>query len=57
MTLRKAAPRPAEGNILYNRLLREQLVRRNQEIAQQNVTRRKQVELSVALLPKPSAGR
>ena len=57
MTLRKPAPRPAEGNILYNRLLHEQLARRNQEIAQQNVTRRKQVELSVAALPKPSGGR
>ena len=33
MTLRKPAPRPAQGNILYNRLLREQLVRRNTEIA------------------------
>jgi hypothetical protein len=57
MTLRKPAPRPAEGNILYNRLLREQVTRRNQEVAQQNVARRKQVELSVVPLPKPSAGR
>src|SRR2546430_5581437 len=37
MTLRKPAPRPAEGNILYNRLLREQLVQRNADIARENV--------------------
>ncbi|HYK82349.1 MAG TPA: hypothetical protein VEU55_04330 [Gemmatimonadales bacterium] len=57
MTLRKPAPRPAEGNILYNRLLREQLARRNEEIAKENVTRRQQVQLSVVPLPKPSGGR
>lgn len=58
MTLRKPAPRPARGNILYNRLLREQLVRRNSEIARENVTRRQQVEISVVPLPKaPGGGR
>lgn len=57
MTLRKPAPRPAQGNILYNRLLREQLARRNQEIAKENVQRRQQVQLSVAPLPKPGATR
>src|SRR5207253_11150519 len=31
MTLRKPAPRPAEGNILYNRLLKEQIARRNSD--------------------------
>src|SRR2546428_4993631 len=39
MTLRKPAPRPAEANILYNRLLREQIARRNADIAKENVTR------------------
>lgn len=57
MTLRKPAPRPAQGNILYNRLLREQLARRNSEIARENVARRQQVELTVVPLPKPGAGR
>jgi len=52
MTLRKPAPRPAEGNILYNRLLREQIARRNADIAKENVTRRQQVELTVVPLPK-----
>jgi hypothetical protein len=57
MTLRKPAPRPAEGNILYNRLLREQLVRRNQEIVKENVARRQQVQVTVVPLPKPLGGR
>jgi hypothetical protein len=47
MTLKKPAPQPARGNILYNRLLREQISRRNAEIAQENVRRRQQVALSV----------
>jgi hypothetical protein len=47
MTLRKPAPRPALGNIQYNRLLREQLARRNTEIAQQNTQLRRQVQLTV----------
>lgn len=54
MMLRKPASQPAEGNILYNKLLREQIARRNQDIAQQNVTRRQQVQLTVVPLPKPS---
>lgn len=45
--LRKPAPQPARGNILYNRLLREQLARRNAEIAQDNLRRRQQVALRV----------
>ncbi len=52
MTLRKPAPRPAQANILYNRLLRDQIARRNAEIAQENVTRRQQVELSVVPLSR-----
>jgi hypothetical protein len=46
-TLKKPAPQPARANILYNRLLREQLARRNQEIARDNVARRQQVEIRV----------
>lgn len=54
MTLRKPAPRPAAANILYNRLLRDQIARRNQDIEKENVTRRQQVQLTVAPLSKPS---
>ena len=57
MTLRKPAPRPAEGNILYNRLLREQLVQRNADIAKENVKRRQQVALRVVPLPKAGGAR
>src|SRR6058998_1521173 len=46
MTLKKPAPQPARGNILYNQLLREQIARRNTEIAQENTRRRQQVALS-----------
>ena len=56
MTLRKPAPRPVEGNIQYNRLLREQLAQRNAEITKENVERRRQVTLAVAPLPT-AAGR
>lgn len=47
MMLKKPAPRPALGNIQYNRLLKEQLARRNTDIAQQNAQLRRQVQLSV----------
>ena len=50
--LRKPAPQPARGNILYNRLLREQLARRNAEIAQDNIRRRQQVALRVVAMPR-----
>lgn len=50
MTLKKPAPQPARANILYNNLLREQLARRNQEIARENVSRRQQVELTATPL-------
>jgi hypothetical protein len=56
MTLRKPAPRPAAANILYNRLLRDQIARRNQEIERENVARRQQVQLTVVALPKPTGG-
>ena len=57
MTLRKPAPRPAEGNILYNRLLKEQIARRNTDIAKENVTRRQQVQLTIVPLSKSGAPR
>src|SRR5207237_8012803 len=52
MMLRKPAPRPAEANILYNRLLRDQIARRNQDIAKENVGRRRQVQVTVTPVPK-----
>jgi hypothetical protein len=60
MTLRKPAPQPARGNILYNSLLREQIARRNTEIAQENTRRRQQVALTVApvaAVTRPGGGR
>ncbi len=57
MMLRKPAAQPAEANILYNRLLRDQLARRNEEIARDNVARRRQVQLTVVALPKPAGPR
>lgn len=47
MTLKKPAPRPALGNIQYNKLLREQLARRNADITQQNSQLRRQVQITV----------
>jgi hypothetical protein len=46
-TVKKPAPVPAEANILYNSLVREQLARRNSEIAAENAARRRQVKLAV----------
>lgn len=57
MTLKKPAPQPARGNILYNQLLREQIARRNTEIAQENVRRRQQVAVSVVPIARPGGGR
>ena len=57
MTLKKPAPQPARGNILYNSLLREQIARRNVEIAQENTRRRQQVALSVVPLPRAGGAR
>ena len=51
MMLKKPSAVPAQGNILYNRLLDEQLVRRNADIAQQNVALRRQVRLTVTPIP------
>jgi hypothetical protein len=47
LSLRHPDPRPSETNILYNRLLRDLLTRRNQEIAQENSVRRSRVLLTV----------
>jgi hypothetical protein len=57
MTLKKPAPQPARGNILYNSLLREQIARRNTEIAQENTRRRQQVALTVAPVARAGAAR
>ena len=57
MTLRKPAPQAARGNILYNRLLRDQIARRNTEIAQENTRRRQQVALTVVPLSRPGVVR
>src|SRR5437667_261795 len=57
MTLRRPAPRPAEGNILYNRLLTEQIARRNADIAKENVARRQQVQLTIGPSLKTGAPR
>jgi hypothetical protein len=57
MTLKKPAPQPARGNILYNQLLRDQIARRNTEIAQENTRRRQQVALGVAPVARAGAPR
>jgi hypothetical protein len=46
---------PAHANILYNSLVREQLARRNAEIAVENTKRRRQVKLGI--VPQPVAAR
>lgn len=48
---KKPAAVPAPANILYNSLVREQLARRNAEIATENETRRRQVRLEI--FPEP----
>ncbi|HEX6058161.1 MAG TPA: hypothetical protein VFZ11_04005 [Gemmatimonadaceae bacterium] len=49
-TIRRPAPVPAAANIRYNALVREQLARRNAEIAAENARRRQQVLLTIAPL-------
>ncbi len=51
MMLKKPSPVPAQGNILYTRLLDEQLIRRNSDIATQNIALRRQVRLTVTPIP------
>ena len=57
MTFKKPAPQPSRGNLMFNQLLREQVGRRNQEIARDNALRRQQVQITVAPLPRPGAAR
>ncbi|HXQ30224.1 MAG TPA: hypothetical protein VN848_13260 [Gemmatimonadales bacterium] len=52
MTLRHPTPQPAPANILYNRLLREQLERRNSDIATENAKARHEVALTIVALPE-----
>jgi hypothetical protein len=46
-SLKRPAPVPAPANIRYNALVREQLARRNAELAAQNTTRRRQVQITI----------
>lgn len=57
-TIRRPAPAPVPANIRYNALVREQLARRNAEIATENARRRQQVQLTIAPLRSgtPSGG-
>ena len=54
-TVKRPAPVPARANILYNSLVREQLAKRNAEIAAENAMRRRQVKL--AIVPQLRPGR
>ena len=54
-TLRRPAPVPAPANIRYNALVREQLARRNAEIAGENARLRRQVKLTVTPMPVAAA--
>lgn len=47
LSLKHPEPQPVPANIRYNQLLREQLARRNQEIARENAARREQVSLTI----------
>jgi tetratricopeptide (TPR) repeat protein len=51
LSLRRPDPRPSQTNILYNRLIRELLARRNAEIARENADRRTQTLLTVRPIP------
>ena len=50
---KRPAPVPAPANIRYNALVREQLARRNAELAAQNASRRRQVQLVLVEERKP----
>ena len=52
LSLRPPPPRPVENAILYNRLLRDMLDRRNLELARENEARRQQVVLTVVQSPR-----
>jgi hypothetical protein len=47
MSVKKPDPRPVPANIRYNELLRENLARRNDEIARENAERRRQTRLTI----------
>lgn len=51
-SLKRPAPIPAPANIRYNALVREQLARRNAELATQNAARRRQVQLTITREPR-----
>jgi tetratricopeptide (TPR) repeat protein len=51
LSMRKPDPRPSQTNILYNRLVRELLARRNAEIASENADRRRQTLLTIRPIP------
>jgi hypothetical protein len=55
MSIKRPDPRPVPANIRYNQLLRDNLARRNAEIAEQNATRRRQVRLTI--VPVEAGGR
>lgn len=55
-TRKRPAPVPSVANIRYNALVREQLARRNAEIASENARRREQVQLTVSA-PRQTAVR
>jgi hypothetical protein len=52
-SLKRPAPVPAPANIRYNALVREQLARRNAELAGQNTARRRQVQLTIKRERRP----
>ena len=52
-SLKRPAPVPAPANIRYNALVREQLARRNAELASQNASRRRQVQLTIRRERRP----
>jgi hypothetical protein len=52
-SLKRPAPVAAPANIRYNALVREQLARRNAELTSQNVTRRRQVQLTITRERRP----
>jgi hypothetical protein len=52
-SLKRPAPIPAPANIRYNALVREQLARRNAELAAQNAARRRQVQLTIKRERRP----
>ena len=46
-SIRRPDPQPVVANIRYNLLLRDELARRNEEIARQNAERRRQIRITI----------